>query len=211
MYRINTLKSGYDRFRQRYFKENRPLFEKLTAEGQSPKIAIVSCCDARVEPSIILDAAPGDLFVIRNVANLVPPYGVDDGYHGTPAALEFAVKGLNIGHIVVMGHSQCGGIRALLHDKTDSLKDYEFLGPWVSITEETRKQVLCDHAGESDAVQQRALEQRSIVSSLTNLRSFPFVKEQEMNGTLTLHGWYFDIESGALLVYDQETDTFSLL
>ena len=169
---------------------------------------IVSCCDSRVEPALILDAAPGDLFVVRNVANLIPPYGPDAGYHGTSAALEFGVKGLGVEHIVVMGHSQCGGIHALLHGEVSALPGDEFIGQWVSITDATRRQVLADHPNAPDAEKQKALEQRSISTSLGNLRSFPFIAERETAGTLSLHGWYFDIDSGDLMIYRVERDSF---
>ncbi|MDA0338432.1 MAG: carbonic anhydrase [Proteobacteria bacterium] len=169
---------------------------------------IVSCCDSRVEPALILDAAPGDLFVVRNVANLVPPYGPDAGYHGTSAALEFAVKGLAVEHIVIMGHSQCGGIHSLLHGDVAALPGDEFIGQWVSITDATRERVLAEHPDASEAEKQKTLEQLSIGTSLANLRSFPFIAEREAAGTLALHGWYFDIDNGDLLARRGERGTF---
>ena len=208
MVRVNELKAGYGRFRNGYFANNRELFERLSTEGQSPKTMVVSCCDSRVEPAIILDSGPGDLFVVRNVANLVPPYGPDAGLHGTSAALEFAVRGLGVESIVVMGHAQCGGIQALLHGDVAAIPGEQFIGAWVSITDKSRERVLREHEGEPEHVQQKALEQRSIVTSLENLTSFPFIAERVAAGTLGLHGWYFDIENGQLLAYESETDSF---
>ncbi len=202
---IRRFAQGYRAFRQNYFEKNRQLFQQL-CDGQEPKVMLVSCCDSRVDPSIILGAGPGDLFVARNIANLIPPYEPDMHHHGTSAALEFAVKNLDVSHIVVMGHAECGGIRAALAGELAG--ESQFIGTWVSMIAPIRNMVLKEAGSRPMAEQQRLLEQRSIVQSLKNLDSFPFVVERVKAGTLFVHGWWFDIHSGDLLAYDAATDSF---
>jgi carbonic anhydrase len=205
---IRRFAQGYRAFRQNYFENNRGLFEQLR-DGQNPKVMLVGCCDSRVDPSIILDAQPGDLFIARNIANLIPPYEPDMHHHGTSAALEFAVKSLGVSHIVVMGHAECGGIRAALTGEVEG--ESQFIGTWVSMIGQARDAVLREASERPVAEQQRLLEQRSIVQSLRNLDSFPFVVDRVREGTLLIHGWWFDIHSGDLLAYDAATDTFGPL
>ena len=205
---IRRFAQGYRTFRQNYFENNRSLFEQLRA-GQEPKVMLVGCCDSRVEPSIILDAQPGDLFIARNIANLIPPYEPDMHHHGTSAALEFAVKSLGVNHIVVMGHAECGGIRAALMGELAG--ESQFIGTWVSMIGQARAAVLKEAGDRPIAEQQRLLEQRSIVQSLRNLDSFPFVVDRVRDGALFVHGWWFDIHSGDLLAYDPATDSFGQL
>ena len=205
---IRRFAQGYRAFRQNYFETHRGLFEQLR-DGQNPKVMLVGCCDSRVEPSIILDAQPGDLFIARNIANLIPPYEPDMHHHGTSAALEFAVKNLGVNHIVVMGHAECGGIRAALAGELGG--ESQFIGTWVSMIGQARDAVLQEAGDRPIAEQQRLLEQRSIVQSLKNLDSFPFVVERVKDGTLFVHGWWFDIHSGDLLAYDPATGKFGPL
>jgi carbonic anhydrase len=205
---IRRFAQGYRGFRQNYFEKNRQLFQQLS-DGQSPKVMLVSCCDSRVEPSLILDAGPGDLFIARNIANLIPPYEPDMHHHGTSAALEFAVKNLGVNHIVVMGHAECGGIRAALAGEVSG--ETQFIGTWVSMIAPARDAVLKEAGDRPLAEQLRLLEQRSIVRSLQNLDSFPFVVERVQSGELFVHGWWFDIHSGDLLAYDPEKDAFGPL
>jgi carbonic anhydrase len=205
---IRRIAEGYRAFRETYFEEHRETFERLR-DGQSPKVMLVACCDSRVEPAIILDSGPGDLFIVRNIANLIPPYEPDSHHHGTSAALEFAVKNLEVNHIVVMGHAECGGIRAALAGEVGG--ETQFIGPWVSMIAPIRNGVLRETAGRPQEEQQRLLEQRSIVQSLENLATFPFVAERVADGRLYVHGWYFDIHSGDLLAWDPQTGGFGPL
>ncbi|MEN3974403.1 carbonic anhydrase [Emcibacter sp. SYSU 3D8] len=205
---IRRFAQGYRSFRQNYFEKNRQLFQQLR-DGQTPKVMLVSCCDSRVEPSLILDAGPGDLFIARNIANLIPPYEPDMHHHGTSAALEFAVKNLGVSHIVVMGHAECGGIAAALAGELAG--ESQFIGTWVSMISPIRNAVLKEAGDRPVAEQQRLLEQRSIVQSLRNLDSFPFVVERVQAGSLFIHGWWFDIHSGDLLAYDSASDAFGPL
>jgi carbonic anhydrase len=203
---IARLIEGFARFRTKYF-ENRPeLFDQLARKGQTPRVMVVACCDSRVDPAIITDADPGDLFVVRNVANLVPPCETGGGYHGTSAALEFAVQSLCVRHIIVLGHSQCGGIQSLLQGAKPPQGD--FIIPWMAIAEEACRKVGALHARAPAAEQQRACEQAAIQVSLRNLMSFPWIRQRVEQGALHLHGWYFDIDRGALLHYNVRMNRF---
>jgi carbonic anhydrase len=200
--------AGFERFQEKYFRDERSLFAQLH-RGQQPRVLVVACCDSRVDPAMITDADPGDLFVIRNVANLVPPYVHEVEGPGIRAAIEFAVKNLRVEHIIVMGHSNCGGIQALMKGEGITQHQYEFVGPWVSIATRAREQVLLELAQKAPALQERACEQAAILISLENLLSFPWIREKVDNHRLTLHGWYFDIASGELLAYSAENAGFS--
>jgi carbonic anhydrase len=210
---IDGLLDGFRVFKRHHHAHSATLFHRLTTEGQSPKVAVVACCDSRVDPAIILDAAPGDLFVIRNVANLVPPCEPDGsrGYHGTSAALEFAVRGLEVSQLVVLGHFGCGGIRALVEGSPWVHKEAHFLAPWISMASKARDHALAE-VGEGDRdARLRACEKRAVVASLDNLMTFPWVQRRVQAGTLTLHGWYFDLEAMTLTRYDAASDSFVLL
>ena len=207
MKNIEDLIEGFRRFQAAHFGEQRALFERLTREGQSPRIMVIACCDARVDPAIVTDCDPGDLFVVRNVANLVPPCEAGGGYHGTSAALEFAVRILKVEHVIVMGHVRCGGIRALLGD----IGGGEFISPWMSIAEEARREVQAALPQASVEAQAAACEQAAIRISLRNLMTFPFVRVAVADGRLALHGWYFDLERGELLRCTPETAGLELV
>lgn len=206
MEQIKKLVEGFARFRTRYFEGQPDLYDQLARQGQSPGVMVVACCDSRVDPAIITDSNPGDLFVVRNVANLVPPCEMGGGYHGTSAALEFAVRSLHVKHIIVLGHSQCGGIQSLLQGIQAPQGD--FIIPWMAIAEEACRSVSTQHARAPDAVRQRACEQAAIQVSLRNLFTFPWVRERVEQGALHLHGWYFDIDRGELLHYNSSTECF---
>jgi len=209
MSNIDQFIAGYQRFHENYFVGDEPLFGSLS-QGQNPDTLVIACSDSRVDPAIVMDAKPGDLFVVRNVANLVPPYEKGGGYHGVSAALEFGVTGLNVRHIMVMGHRQCGGIKALAHGVPEGI-DGEFIRPWVSIAEPALKQVHQRHPNATPAEVACACELAGIIVSLENLMTFPFIKSRVEAGTLTLHGWYFDIETGVMSAYDPETLSFQKL
>lgn len=200
---------GFSRFRERHFAKDDALFRELVEQGQTPKILVVACCDARVDPALILDCAPGDLFVIRNVANLVPPAENQGHYHGTSAALEFGVRNLGVRDIIVLGHAQCGGIHALLDGGVD--KDDSYIAEWMRIAGAAREQVEQALADVGNKVRHRACEQQAILVSLNNLMTFSWIRERVERGTLTLHGWYFNIENGQLLGYNAATRQFSTL
>lgn len=209
---IYRLMAGFRRFREKYFVPEHletSIYHRLASSGQTPKTLLIGCSDSRVDPAILTGAAPGDLFVVRNVANLVPPCEASSvGFHGTSSAIEFAVKNLKVDNIIVLGHRQCGGIRALMSDTCD---DESFIGQWVSIAAEARERVLEKHSGSDHEVQCKMAEMESIRVSLKNLRTFSFVEEAEKNRQLHLIGVYFDLELGQLWAYDDSTEEFRQL
>ena len=211
MKNVNDLVAGFRRFQSNYYGERRELFERLARQGQSPKVMVVACCDSRVDPAIVTDCDPGDLFVVRNVANLVPPYEEGGGYHGTSAALEFAVRCLHVEHVIVMGHARCGGIRALLGDIRFEDSAGQFIAPWMSIAEQARREVAKTHTGDDAEARAAACEQAAVRVSLANLMSFPFVRDAVAAGRLQLHGWYFDLDGGELLGCDPGSGRFHRL
>jgi len=200
---------GFSRFRERHYARDDALFRELVEQGQTPRILVVACCDARVDPALVLDCAPGDLFVIRNVANLIPPAENQGHYHGTSAALEFGVRKLNVGHVIVLGHAHCGGIHALLEG--DMQKEAAFLSEWMGIAAAAREQVNREFSDADSAARHRACEQQAILVSLNNLMTFAWIRERVEQGTLALHGWYFDIERGELLGYNAAARQFEVL
>lgn len=200
---------GFSRFRERHFAKDDALFRGLVEQGQAPKILVVACCDARVDPALVLDCSPGDLFVIRNVANLIPPAENQGQYHGTSAALEFGVRKLNVGHVIVLGHAHCGGIHALLEG--DMQKEDAFLSEWMGIASAASDRINRELANTDNAARHRACEQQAILVSLGNLMTFSWIRERVEQGTLALHGWYFDIERGELLGYDAAARQFKVL
>lgn len=190
-----ALVDGYRRFRDGRLEDEKARYREL-AEGQAPQTMIIACADSRVDPSTIFSAAPGELFVVRNVAALVPPYQPDAGYHGTSAALEFAVTGIGVRNIVVMGHGQCGGVSASLAG-AERKPTGMFIGPWVELLAPARDPVLADETIDPKDRQQ-VLEWRGIQLSMENLRTFPFVKAAEKIGKIDLFGAWFSIHDSKL-------------
>ncbi|WP_200913637.1 carbonic anhydrase [Devosia sp. Leaf64] len=199
------LLSGHANFLAgRYLREKERLRD-LASVGQSPTTMIIACCDSRAAPEMIFDSGPGEMFVLRNVANLVPTYQPDGGQHGTSAAIEFAVKALNIADIVVMGHGRCGGIKAALDPDFKSLDDGDFIGKWMSMLGELPNQ-LGQNSLLTSAERQTAMERISIRNSIRNLRTFPYVAELEAEGKLAVHGAWFDISTAELWIMDHDGD-----
>lgn len=182
-------------------------FQKLAATGQQPTVMIIGCCDSRVSPEVIFDANPGELFVLRNVANLVPPYSPTGLTHGVSAALEFAVEGLKVKHIIVMGHSRCGGVRAFVENR-DRAEPGDFIGKWMQLIAPAAASLGGDgdalHAGDLTP-----LEQASVVMTLANLMTFPWIRSRVQAGETELVGAYFDVATGGLSVYDRATAKFT--
>ncbi|MGE0416875.1 MAG: carbonic anhydrase [Acetobacteraceae bacterium] len=190
---MDQLLQGYHRFRREQWPERRRLFEVLADHGQQPRVMVVSCADSRVDPAMIFDARPGELFVVRNVANLVPPYGPDKAYHGTSAALEFGVRVLKVSDLIVMGHGMCGGVTALLNGTPPNAAD--FVAPWIGLAAKARTRALaCDDPVE----RQLQGEYETVKLSLENLATFPWIADRLEVGLLTLHGCHFDIRTGTL-------------
>ncbi len=202
-----SLLEGYRRFRDVEVVPERQRWREL-AEGQSPEAVIIACCDSRADPATIFDSDPGQIFVIRNVANLVPPYETGGGRHGVSAALEFAVTVLEIPQIVVMGHEGCGGIQASLTGKFANAKHGEggFVAQWMDLIEGPRAAIAAEYGQGTEAA--LLLGEAAILQSLANLRTFPFVAEREAAGKLTLHGCHFSIFNGQLFLLDEGKSGF---
>jgi carbonic anhydrase len=205
---FSGLIEGYRRFKAGGWADQRARWAEL-AEGQSPKVMVIACSDSRVDPSQIFDTSPGEMFVVRNVANLVPPFEVGGGRHGVSAALEFAVTQLEVPEIVVMGHGACGGIRAALSREFEHAQPGEggFIAHWIDLLDDARDRVTAAHGEGPAAV--HALELEAVRVSLANLRSFPCIPPREAAGSLRLHGAYFSIADGILHILDERTDAFA--
>lgn len=204
---ISQLIDGFRRFRYEHFALHDNLYQQLVVQGQTPQVLVVACCDSRVDPALVFNCHPGDLFVIRNVANLVPPLEGHSGHHGTTAAIEYGVKKLEVKHIIVLGHAYCGGIAALVNTGGVSSPD-SYMDDWMSLAEGARKEVEAELPNAEQALKYRECEMRAILGSLENLKTFPWINERVSNGSLILHGWYFDIGQGELLRYEASSDTF---
>ena len=205
------LVQGYENFLTGRFGQEHQRYRTLAEEGQRPTTMVVSCCDSRVSPEVIFDARPGELFVLRNVANLVPPYEPDKHYHGASAALEYAVMALKVRHIVVLGHAQCGGVAAfadtLANPDVPPLSEGDFIGRWIKLLGPA-----VDHVGLPPSRVDRAyverLELEGVKQGLRNLRTFPWITTLEKRHYLHLHGAYFGVKEGSLSVLDQATKEF---
>ncbi len=203
-----TLLAGYaDFMKNRYVAEARR-YEELADKGQTPETMIIACCDSRAAPETIFSAGPGELFVVRNVANLVPKFEPDGGQHGTSAAIEFAVQALKVKNIVIMGHGRCGGINAALNPMDKPLAPGDFIGKWMSLLEPVTAQ-FSDNGLMTEGERQTMMERISVRNSLQNLRTFPYVSRLEKEGKLLLHGAWFDIRAGELWIMDRKTGEFN--
>ncbi len=202
-----TLLEGHFRFRRDEHAKNRGRYLQLAELGQTPTAMVIACCDARVDVSAIFDAEPGALFIMRNVANLVPPYEPEGKYHGTSAAVEYAATALKVPHLIVLGHSHCGGVNAYRRGVRDKVPAKGFIGSWLTLLDGLKPDES-DVFAYGDAT---AFEFAAVRSSLANLQTFPFVKQRMQEGLLALHGLHFDLGSGRLLGLAQETGSFTAL
>ena len=196
---FKKLIEGYQTFRDKYAHGDASVMHGLAQHGQQPKVMVVSCCDSRVDPALILQCAPGDLFVVRNVANIIPPYEKDKKHHGTSAALEFGIRFLKVKHLIIFGHSQCGGIQALLNGSTAQPTD--FIHSWVSQIKVDKKMAYA-----ADVYAQHALKK-----SYEHAMAFPWIKAACEEQALVIHLWFFDIKTGHIFAYDEEDKEYTLL
>lgn len=205
---MQQLIEGYHRFREKSWSHERERWAEL-AEGQSPKVMILACADSRSDPAQIFDARPGEMFVVRNIAALAPPYETSAGYHGVSSALEFAVTQLNVAEILVMGHGMCGGCAAALTGAFDDVPHGEghFIGDWVGMLSGVRDEVRARHS-KLDRPAFLEMEREAVKVSLANLRTFPWIAERERSGSLKLHGAHFSIAEGRLYVLDEAEGSF---
>ena len=204
---FSGLIEGYRRFKSTGWQQQRQRWSQL-AEAQHPKLMVIACSDSRVDPTIIFDTSPGEIFMVRNVANMVPPFETASGHHGVSAALEFAVTQLEIPEIVVLGHQSCGGCAAALSQRFENkrLGEGGFIADWMSLLDEARERVVAEHGTGPAAV--RALELEAVKVSITNLRTFPCIPVREQAGRLRIHGAYFGVADGVLHVLDEASGNF---
>lgn len=196
---FNKLLRGYREFREKYALGDKSVMQYLSSHGQQPQVMVVACCDSRVDPALILQCDPGDLFVVRNVANIVPPYEMDEAHHGTSAALEFGVRFLHVKHLILLGHSQCGGIQTLLN--CDHANNNDFISNWVSVIDKKNH----------DAKETDEFAKLAIKESYQNCLTFPWIRERLEQQQLAIHLWYFDIKTGHIFGYSEEADEFQQL
>ncbi|MFM6853702.1 MAG: carbonic anhydrase [Sphingopyxis sp.] len=202
--------AGYRRFRDQDYQQERTRWQELS-EGQSPRVMVIACSDSRVDPAQIFDTRPGEIFVVRNVAALVPPFETTPGHHGVSAALEFAVQVLKVEVIVVMGHGRCGGCEAAFTQSLHGAAPGEggFIADWISLLDGVRDDVSAAHGTEANRPALRAMEMAAVGVSLANLRSFPCIRAKERSGDLSLVGAYFAISDGVLHIMDEQTGAFA--
>ena len=205
---IAKLTEGYRGFRDGRFQESRPIYEDLVDRGQRPKVALIACSDSRVDPTVVMQADPGDLFIVRNVANLVPPHEREGSYHGTSAALEFAVQHLEVEHIVVLGHAHCGGIRSLFQKQPEGVEGNQFIAPWMSLVKSAYLRVEGTMADAPLETKAKICEQGAVLVSLENLMTFPCIRHRVSENSLRLHGWHIDIRSCELQIFDPVKQAF---
>jgi carbonic anhydrase len=191
--------NGYQKFLQKYKHEDSTLLKKLAEQGQHPEIMVVACCDSRVDPALLLQCDPGDLFVVRNVANIIPPYENDEAHHGTSAALEFGICYLNVKHLIILGHSQCGGIHALLNQQ--QLKQDDFISNWINLIQINNKTLHdVDHCAKE-----------ALLTSHQNCMTFPWLKQRIDEHKLSIHLWFFEIKEGLIYAHYPERNEFKPL
>jgi carbonic anhydrase len=193
---FNKIIKGYQKFREKYASKDNDFLLKLAENGQRPEIMVISCCDSRVDPALLLQCDPGDLFVVRNVANIVPPYEKDEAHHGTSAALEFGICHLNIKHLIILGHSHCAGVQVLVNK--EKLVQDDFISNWVNL--------IKSKDGCTDDVSQCAKD--SLISSYKNCLTFPWIEKRLESKSLLIHLWFFEIKEGLIHAYNPEDKTF---
>ncbi len=204
----SALLQGYQAFKEGRFAVEHERYRQLAETGQTPETLVIACCDSRAAPETIFNTLPGDIFVVRNVANLVPPYEPDGRYHSTSAALEFAVQSLKVKHILVLGHGRCGGIKAALNPADEPLSPGDFIGKWMDLLG-SAADTIASNDWMTDAERQTALERISIRYTIANLRTFPCVDILEGKNRLSLHGAWFDIADGDLWIMDPKSGDFA--
>jgi carbonic anhydrase len=203
------LLEGYANFRQGRYASEAERYLKLGEGAQKPSVMMIACCDSRAAPETIFDAGPGEIFVVRNVANLVPPYTPDDGHHATSAALEYAVLSIGVSDIIVMGHGRCGGIRTAIQSASP-LSHTDFIGSWMRAIKDVARTVPREDKSSVEK-HERHIERASIEHSIANLRTFPWIRMKENRRELSIHGAWFDISMGELHAYDESTADWLLV
>lgn len=208
----DSLIKGFKNFKKHYYERDRSTIMSLVKDGQKPKTLVIACSDSRVDPAILFQAKPGEIFAIRNVANLVPEYNPDGGLNGVSSAIEYAVRDLKVENIIILGHAHCGGISALCKTFTEDKNKIEteetkreFIGNWVNIAAKVKNNINLNDKNES---LQHIVEKESIKNSIKNLYTFPWVLKSIKDKKLNIFGWWFDLENGEILSYDDKDDKF---
>ncbi|MDA0230519.1 MAG: carbonic anhydrase [Proteobacteria bacterium] len=213
MTEINILLNGFRKFRELYYGKSPSLYRDLIRHGQKPRFAVLACSDSRVDPAIVLQTKPGDIFAVRNVAALVPPYEEDGLYHSTSAALEFAVRGLHVEHIIIIGHAHCGGVASMIRKQQGGEElVYDggtFIGAWTDLLRGAYERALTSNPELKGDALLSAAERQAVRLSLDNLSTFPFIREAVDAGELSLQGWYLNIFDGALEIWDPDSERFN--
>jgi len=210
---VKKLKDGYENFLKGYYADHKDKFHELVEKGQSPKTLLISCSDSRVDPSIILQTEPGEIFAVRNVGNLVPPCEKDSHHHGVSSALEYGVKVLQVENIMIMGHSKCGAIQAAIDTEGNpEALGTDFVHHWIDVVQDAFRKPCCcaDSINEGNRIPDE-VEKASVVNSMNNLLEFDFIKERVDNKDLKIYGLHFDIETGKLTAYDRKSGEFGPL
>ncbi|MDB6097243.1 MAG: hypothetical protein JWM09_1521 [Francisellaceae bacterium] len=203
---INYLSQGHQKFKEKYLNGDDDYYKNICENGQHPRYLVIACSDSRVDPAILFNCKPGDLFVIRNIANLVPPFEDDLNFHGVSAALEFGVCVLNIKHVIVLGHSQCSGILSLMTNHRK--KNTNFIDKWVEIALPARDKAIQENPDLAVADLANNCARHSLLGSLSNLKTFPWIKEKVDSKSLFLHAWYYELSSGTIMAFNDEQDKF---
>lgn len=208
---VDPLIQGFKKFREQYFENEPELYRDELSHAQHPRFAVVACSDSRVDPAIVHQTSPGEIFTVRNVAALVPPCDKGAMHHGVSSALEFAVNGLGVEHIIIIGHAHCGGVAAMVRNQEKGEESGEFITPWTDQLSAAHKRALDDDPTLSGDDLLRASERYSVNLSLENLETFPFICDAVQAGRLRLHGWYFDFTDGVLETWNSDTAKFELV
>jgi carbonic anhydrase len=206
---IDTLLSGFRKFRESYYEKEPDLYRNLLRDGQHPRFAVVACSDSRVDPAIVLQTEPGEIFAVRNVAALVPPYEEAGAYHGTSAALEFAIDGLKVEHVIIIGHAHCGGVQAMVHNQEPGgPTGGMFITAWTDLLRKARERALAVDPTLTGDDLVDASERQAVRLSLQNLDTFPFIRKAVAENRVSLHGWYLNIINGTLEIWNPEAGVF---
>jgi carbonic anhydrase len=206
---LERLLKGFADFRMGYYREHPDLFKRLATEGQSPKILIIGCADSRVDPGILTQTRPGDIFTVRNIGAMVPPAQPDERQHGTSSAIEYAIRGLDVEHVVVLGHALCGGVAALVDaERSSAYASWDYLSTWTAVARDVRNIAMRELKDQPREALVRAIEHASVLNSVANLMTFPWLAERVEAGKLVIHGWWFTLVEGQLYAFNPTTARF---
>lgn len=206
---MEKLLKGIHKFQKSYFKKEEDFFKRLS-EKQTPEVLFITCCDSRVDPNLVTQSRPGELFIVRNVGNIIPPYDTIRDKNSVAAAIEFAVLGLKVKDIIICGHSNCGAMQSLYRDEKE-LENMPYLRDWLKLADPVRDIVLKNYPETSSEIRQRFTEEENVLCQLNNIQTYPFVLDTLKAGVLHLHGWYYNIGTGSIYYYNASEDVFELI